>query len=111
MKSGDLNRYVAIEENVAAASDYGDKGPQNWTQVGEKVWCSIVASTARIFETEAATKSGATHTIRMRFYPGFKPSYRINDVDNGQIFEVLGFWNVDQRGKETHIIARLGVSP
>lgn len=107
MKSGALRRYVAIEQNKAATTDFGDQGPADWQPI-DYVWAGIEDYDARRYSSADVDRSGSTHTIFMRYYPDFDASWRIND--DGVIYEILGFWNKNARDRETVISARVGVS-
>lgn len=107
MKAGTLNRYVSVQQ-PPGTDDMGGPLDGPWTEV-TKAWASIEPITGREYHAAQAERSGVTHTINMRFM-AFQSNWRIVDLGDGEIYEVLGRMNMDTADKQLRLMARTGVT-
>lgn len=109
MRAGLLNRRVTVQNRVESRSSSGEV---TWTWADWKtVWASVLPAAGQRFFQAQQLQTTVTHTVRVRYQPGFRTDQRItHQVEPGvtQTFEVQAVIPVrdDKRHLDLMCVAR-----
>ena len=90
MRAGLLNRRVLVENPVETRSASGEI-TRTWAE-WKRVWAAVLPVAGQKFFQASQLQVEVTHTVRVRFQPGFRTDQRItHEVEPGvsQRFEVM----------------------
>lgn len=103
MRAGELRSYVEIQKPDDAGS--GWNGARTWSTY-TNVWAEIVPTSGSETNDDDTKKKQAdiSHTIKIRFVRGLKPSMRIIFEGRKLLFRAIR--NLDERNRTIEIDAR-----
>lgn len=102
MRAGQLRHRLAVQKATESQSSSGEITVEwsilNWT------WGQIVPLSGRELDAARQIKSEATHEIRLRYDSGLTSEHRL--LFGSRVFEINAVLNVDERNRESRILAR-----
>jgi SPP1 family predicted phage head-tail adaptor len=104
MRAGQLRHRLDLQTKVPTRGSFGEEILTWKTQV--TVWGSVESLSGREYLQAQANQlqSEVTHQIRLRYYKGLRPDWRIKF--GSRIFDILSGLNPDERNKELLLMAR-----
>jgi SPP1 family predicted phage head-tail adaptor len=96
MLSGKLNHRIELQSKVATRDSYGSE-----TIVWKKesiVWGSVEPISGREYFLAKQVQAETTHRIRIRYYAGLRPDWRI--LFGTRIFEIDSVINIEEKNRE-----------
>ena len=106
MNSGKLRHRITIQSKGVARDSFG---AEVITWLTEKtVWASVDPIFGREYFLAHQVQADVTHSIRIRYYEGLRPDWRI--LFGSRIFDIKSIINLEERGREMVLMARENVT-
>lgn len=96
MRIGTLRHRITIQNKTTIKDTVGQE-KETWVDLAT-VWASIEPLKGREYFAAHAVNAENTIKIRIRYYPGLKPTHRIKY--GTRIFDIQSVINVDERNIE-----------
>jgi SPP1 family predicted phage head-tail adaptor len=97
---------ITIEARSTAQDSFGGQSP-DWVPLGV-FYANVKPMTGRELETAQAIHAEVTHEVRMLYDARVTAKHRIRF--NGRLFDILSVLNMNERGIETRISAKEGLT-
>lgn len=102
MQAGRLRHRIQIKTPVEARNSYGER-IVTWSTLAT-VWASVEPLRGREFLDAEQVQAEISHRVRMRYYPGILPNYRV--VFGGRVLEIQAVINVNERNREMQLMCK-----
>ena len=99
---GTLNKRLEIQHPTHVASDYNEQVASYVTT--RTVWAAIWPLSGKQTLEAMQAENTATHKIRIRYYPGFKPNVRLKYQHH--FYEVVSMVDLDMAHRVIEIMAK-----
>ena len=104
MRAGRLRQRVTIELNTPTRNAVGEE-VENWSAFGGGSRSArVVPLTGRELFGAQQRHAEAEYRIEMRFFGGITSAMRV--AYNGRVFDILHVANLEERGRETHLLVK-----
>ncbi len=102
MRSGQLRHRISLQSKVATRDTYGAE-TITW-KTENTVWGSIEPLNSREFFQAQQMQSDVTHKVKLRYYAGLRPDWRIKF--GTRIFDIQSVMNPEERNIEWTLLAK-----
>lgn len=102
MRSGQLRHRIDLQTKVASRGTFGEETITWRTEA--TVWGSIEPISGREYFLAYQVQSEVTHRIRLRYYKGVRPDWRIKF--GSRVFDILSVINPEEKNSEMNLMCR-----
>lgn len=106
MNAGELRHPIVIQTRATTVDSYGGQ-ETTWTNFAS-LFAAVEPLSGRELLNAQSFRSGVTTRIRSRYVPDVNAAMRV--VYGSRVFEIAAVLNVNERGREMHLICSEGMT-
>lgn len=102
MRAGELRHRITIQQKTVVRDTYGGE-TVTWTNTAT-VWAAVEPLSGREYFSAQQVQAEVNHRIRIRYRAGITTTMRV--LWGTRVFDILAIINLQERGREIHLMCK-----